>query len=108
MRHCRLTRKDLKLVRESNARCNEVSQPITNHSAYLTCLLTLGFFSAASFYPGYHGLTTMAELQTDHLDNPVTDDVPSEKEDEWIDSDVGVVQDRAGKISKSAAIEVCS
>ena len=50
----------------------------------------------------------MAELQTDHLDNPVTDDVPSEKEDEWIDSDVGVVQDRAGKISKSAAIEVCS
>ena len=83
------------------------SQSTDYKSFRLPHLLTLRFFSAASFYPGYHGLTTMAELQTDHLNNPVTDDVPSEKEDKWIDSDAGVVQERAGKILKSAAIEVC-
>ena len=49
----------------------------------------------------------MAELQTDLLDNPVADDVGSENEDEWIDLDAGVVEERAGRISKSAVIEVC-
>jgi len=49
----------------------------------------------------------MAELRTDLLENPVTDDVPSEKEDEWIDLDVGVVEECVGKISKTAQFEVC-
>ena len=49
----------------------------------------------------------MAELRTDLLENPVTDDVPSEKEDKWIDLDVGVVEERVGKISKTAQFEVC-
>ena len=60
-----------------------------------------------SFYPGYHGLATMAKLQTDLLDNPVADDVSSKNEDEWIDLDAGVVEECAGRISKSAVIEVC-
>ena len=48
----------------------------------------------------------MAKLQTDLLDNPVTDDVGSENEDKWIDLDVGVVKECAGRISKLAVIEV--
>lgn len=53
----------------------------------------------------------MPDLQTDLLGHPVTDDVPSEKEDEWIDSDIDVVEEehprgQPGKVSKSAVNEV--
>jgi hypothetical protein len=52
----------------------------------------------------------MGELQTDPLGIPVTDNAPSENEDEWIDLDVEVVEEHTqgqpGRISKSALNEV--
>jgi hypothetical protein len=53
---------------------------------------------------------SMGELQTDPLGIPVTDNAPSENEDEWIDLDVEVVEEHTqgqpGRISKSALNDV--
>ncbi len=41
-----------------------------------------GFFSASSFYPGYHGLTSMSDLQTNIVVDPTADEAHSEDEDD--------------------------
>jgi hypothetical protein len=71
-------------------------------------LITSCFFfplPAPSFYPGYGGITSIFDIETDQVLDPSIDEPHTEDEEDWIDKETTTLPQ--GQREKAMAIEVC-